>query len=182
MYLLTLNLLALSWMAEHCLCAMVVHLDRFTFTVDDHALFLSQSAVLEQEQNRSYLSGHIVINRLVNDITLSSSMDIIRPRRPEIRLYNVKLNFCSVLNNGYKNKFIRMIYNNYAGFLNTKPKCPLKPNLNYSLTRAYVDEDLLPDLLPECTYRFRAAFEQKSKLLAHMQIDGRLIAKVGRSN
>ncbi|KAH8340555.1 uncharacterized protein [Drosophila kikkawai] len=182
MSLLKLKLLVLSWMAERCLSAQVVHLDRFTFTVDDHALFLSQSAVLEQEHNRSYLSGHMMINRLVNDITLTSSMDIIRPRRPEMRLYNVKLNFCSVLNNGYKNKFIRLLYNNYAGFLNTKPKCPLKPNFNYSLTRAFVDEDLLPDLLPECTYRFRASFEQKSKPLAHMQLDGRLVAKVGRSN
>ncbi|XP_020809484.1 uncharacterized protein LOC110185128 [Drosophila serrata] len=182
MSLLKLNLLVLSLIPDSCLCAHIVLLDRFTFTVDDHALFLSQSAVLEQEQNRSYLSGHMLINRLVNDITLSSTMDIIRPRRPEMRLYTVKLNFCSVLNNGYKNKFIRTLYNNYAGFLNTKPKCPLKPNFNYSLTRAYVDEDLLPDLLPECTYRFRATFEQKSKLLAHMQLDGRLVAKVGRSN
>ncbi|XP_016978110.1 uncharacterized protein LOC108043810 [Drosophila rhopaloa] len=172
-----LCLLVLASLINCYLCAHVVHVDRFIFTVDDHDLFVSQSAFLEQESNRSYLSGHMMINRLINDLTLVSSMDILRPPRPEMRLYNVKLNFCSILNNGYKNKFIRMLYNNYAEFLNAKPKCPLKPNFNYTLTRAYVDEDMLPDLLPECSYRMKMSFQQKSKLLAHIQFDGRLLVK-----
>ncbi|XP_016998307.2 uncharacterized protein [Drosophila takahashii] len=172
-----LSLLVFSSLINCFLGAHVVYVDRFTFNVDDHDLFLSQSAVLEQESNRSYLSGHMMINRLINDLILVSSMDVMRPKRPEMRLYSVKLNFCSVLNNGYKNKFIRMLYNNYAEFLNTKPKCPLKPNFNYSLTRAYVDEDMLPDLLPECTFRLKMSFHHKSKLLAHMQTDGKLIKR-----
>ncbi|XP_016961929.1 uncharacterized protein LOC108032560 [Drosophila biarmipes] len=172
-----LRLLVFSSLINCFLCAHVVFVDRFSFIVDDHDLFLSQSAVLEQESNRSYISGNMMINRLVNDLTLVSSMDIKRPSRPEMRLYSVKLNFCSILNNGYKNRFIRMLYNNYAQFLNTKPKCPLKPNFNYTLTRAYVDEEMLPDLLPECTYRMKMSFQQKSKQLAHMQIDGRLLTK-----
>jgi len=122
-----LSLLVFSSLINCFFSAHVVLVDRFTFIVDDHDLFLSQSAVVEQESNRSYLSGHIVINRLVNDLTLVSSMDIMRPPRPDMRLYTVKLNFCSILNNAYKNRFIRMLYNNYAEFLNTKPKCPLKP-------------------------------------------------------
>ncbi|XP_017068041.1 uncharacterized protein LOC108105812 [Drosophila eugracilis] len=172
-----LSLLVLSSLINCYLCGHVVYVDRFTFTADDHDLFLSQNAIIEQESNRSYLSGHMMINRLINDLTVVSSMDILRPPRPEMRLYNVKLNFCSVLNNGYKNKFIRMLYNSYADFLNSKPKCPLKPNFNYSLTRAYIDEQLIPDLLPECTYRLKMSFQHKSKLLAHMQIDGKLLVK-----
>ncbi|EDV58667.1 uncharacterized protein LOC6542009 [Drosophila erecta] len=172
-----LRLLVFSSLVNWSLCAHVVFVDRFTFTVDDRDLFLSQSAVVEQDGNRSYLSGHMVINRLVNDLILTSSMDITRPHRPELRLYNVQLNFCSVLNNGYKNKFIRLLYNNYAEFLNTKPKCPLRPNFNYSLHRAYIDEAMLPDLLPECTYRMKMSFKNKSKLLAHMQIEGKLRTK-----
>ncbi|KAH8266599.1 hypothetical protein KR018_002933 [Drosophila ironensis] len=172
---LRVNLFVLSGLVHCCMCAHVVYLDRFTFVADDHDLFLSHSTVLEQVHNRSYMSGHMVISRLINDITLVSSMDIIRPHRPEMRLYNVKLDFCSVLNNGYKNKFIKTIYNSYAEFLNTKPKCPLKPNFNYSLTRAYIDETIIPDLLPESTYRFKIAFQHKSKQLAHMLLDGRLL-------
>ncbi|XP_017132346.1 uncharacterized protein LOC108149359 [Drosophila elegans] len=172
-----LSLLVFGLLANCFLCAHVVHVDRFVFTVDVQDLFVSQSAFLEQEYNRSYFSGHIMINRPINELTLLSSMDILRPPRPEMRLYNVKLNFCSIFNNGYKNKFIKMMYNNYADFLNTKPKCPLKANYNYTLTRAYIDEALLPDLLPECTYRMKMAFQHKSKLLAHMQVDGRLLVK-----
>ncbi|KAH8412544.1 hypothetical protein KR009_002932 [Drosophila setifemur] len=181
MSLLKINLLVLGWLVDCYICSPhIVSLDRFTFVADDRDLFISHSASLEQVNNRSYMSGHIMINRLLNDITLVSSMDIIRPHRPEMRLYNVKLNFCSVLNNGYKNRFIKTLYNTYAEFLNYKPKCPLKPNFNYSLTRAYVDEDILPDLLPECSYRLKMIFQLKSKLLAHMQLDGRLITKGGK--
>ncbi|KAI8042608.1 hypothetical protein M5D96_003921, partial [Drosophila gunungcola] len=129
-------LLVFGLLVNCFLCAHVVHVDRFVFTVDVQDLFVSQSAFLEQESNRSYFSGHIMINRPINELTLLSSIDILRPSRPEMRLYN---------------------------------------NYNYTLTRAYIDEALLPDLLPECTYRMKMAFQHKSKLLAHMQVDGRLL-------
>ncbi|XP_017047731.1 uncharacterized protein LOC108092602 [Drosophila ficusphila] len=172
-----LRLLVFSSLINCYLCGHVVLVDRFTFTVDDPGLFASQSAFLEKESNRSYFSGHLIFNRVINELTLVSSMDIMRPPSIELRLYSVKLNLCSVLNNGYKNKFIRIFYNSYANFLNAKPKCPLKPNFNYTLTRAYMDEELLPELLPECTYRVKMSFQQQSKLLGHMQIDGRVLIK-----
>ncbi|XP_017105568.2 uncharacterized protein [Drosophila bipectinata] len=174
---LKLKLFVLSLLVESYICLQVVRLDRFTFDADDPSLFVSHLALLDQGYNRSYLTGHVVLTRDLNELLITSSMDIIRPHRPEMRLYKVTLNFCSILTNAYKNKFIKTMYHGFATFLDVRPKCPLKANLNYSYARAYIDEKLIPNLIPDCTYRLKMSFQQKSKQLAHMQLDGRLITK-----
>ncbi|KAH8328520.1 hypothetical protein KR067_010359 [Drosophila pandora] len=176
---LKLELFVLGFLVESCICPQVVKLDRFTFDPDDPSLFVSESAILDQDYNRSYISGHVVLTRELNDLMITSSMDIIRSHRPEMRLYKVTLNFCSILNNAYKNKFVKTLYHSFAAFLNTRPKCPLKANFNYSFERAYVDEKLIPSLIPDCTYRLKMSFQLKSKQLAHMQLDGRYMSKSG---
>ncbi|XP_034670247.1 uncharacterized protein LOC117902764 [Drosophila subobscura] len=157
-----------------CLAAYVLHVDYFTFVVDDAKVIVSQSAFVEQEQNRSYLSGHLIFNRSLNEITMRSSMNISRSRMPEVRLFDVKLNVCHVISNVYRNRFVRIFYNSFASFVNAKPVCPIKPNFNYTLTRAYLNEEVLPELLPQCSFRMNLNFQHKSKPLAHMQLDGRL--------
>ncbi|XP_022231926.2 uncharacterized protein LOC111080556 [Drosophila obscura] len=174
MSLLRLYLLVVGGYFSCCLAAYVLRVDNFTFVVDDPTIILSQSAFAEQEQNRSYLSGHMIFNRSLNEIMLRASMNISRPRLPELRLFDVKLNVCHVISNVYKNRFVKIFYNSYASFLNNKPLCPIKTNFNYTLTRAYLNEEVLPELLPQCSFCMKLIFHHKSKPLAHMQLDGRL--------
>lgn len=137
---LKLKLFVLSFLVESCICPQVVKLDRFTFDPDDPSLFVSESAILDQDYNRSYISGHVVLTRELNDLMITSSMDIIRSHRPEMRLYKVTLNFCSILNNAYKNKFVKTLYHSFAAFLNTRPKCPLKAVSENPYSLAYISE------------------------------------------
>ncbi|XP_002132312.2 uncharacterized protein [Drosophila pseudoobscura] len=174
MVLLRLYLLAVGGYFGCCLASYVLQVDLFSFAVDDPAIIVSQSAYVEQEQNRSYLSGHLIFNKTVNEITMRSSMNISRPRLPEVRLFDVKLNVCQMISNGYKNRFVRVFYNSYASFVNTRPACPIKANFNYTLTRAYLNEKVLPELLPQCIFRMQLVFQHQSKPLAHMQLNGRL--------
>ncbi|EDW76080.2 uncharacterized protein Dwil_GK19054 [Drosophila willistoni] len=157
-----------------CLAAYLVRVDHFNFHVDDPLIILSQSAFIEQDVNRSYLSGHLLFSEPLKDIILQTSLDINRPKLPRMRLFDVRLEICHIMNNGYKNKFVRQFYNNFASFVNENATCPLKPHFNYTLNRAYVNDDVFPDFLPECTYRMKLIFQHKSKTLAHIQLDGRL--------
>lgn len=104
----------------------VIRVDKFDFVADDREWLISQSSFVEQEGNRSYLSGHLVLSRPVPEITMIASLDMLRPKFQSIRLFENKLEFCTFSANAYRSKFLRQIYNNYVSFLNTPPVCPLK--------------------------------------------------------
>ncbi|KAH8404938.1 hypothetical protein KR222_011061, partial [Zaprionus bogoriensis] len=152
----------------------LVRVDQFSFVPDDRDCVISQSSFVEQEGNRSYLSGHLMVSRPLNEITMLASMDMMRPKFQRIRLFENKLEFCSFSANAYRSKFMRQLYNNYVSFLNTPPVCPLKANFNYTLHRAFVDDRFLPDFLPECSYLMKVEFQHKSKRLAHMLFSGHI--------
>ncbi|XP_034473949.1 uncharacterized protein LOC117781308 [Drosophila innubila] len=146
-------------------CALAEYMilvDQFNFVPEDRKLIISQSSFVEQDANRSYLSGHLVFSRSLNDIKLFTSMDIARPNFPRVRLFDKKLDVCSFFTNDYRSKFVRQIYNNYISYLNVVPSCPLKAHFNYSLHRGYVDDRYLPDFLPDCSFFIKFEFLYKS--------------------
>ncbi|XP_064553563.1 uncharacterized protein LOC135438932, partial [Drosophila montana] len=158
-------------------CALaeyLVRVDQFNFEVGDRELILSQSASIEQDGNRSYLSGHLIVAKPINEISMLASMDISRHNLPRVHLFDTKMNLCSFLNNEYKSKFVQQFYNRYVNFINVRPRCPLQANVNYSLQRSYIDERMLPELLPECSYFFKLEFRNKTKHLAQVHISGHI--------
>ncbi|KAH8274098.1 hypothetical protein KR044_010380, partial [Drosophila immigrans] len=152
----------------------VIRVNRFEFRIEDREIITSQSSILEQDSNRSYLSGHLQFSRPISDIQLFTTMDIQRPKVPRMRLFEKKMDLCSFFSNNYRSKFVRQLYNNYMSFINEPPKCPLKANFNYSLHRAYVDDSYLPDFLPECRFFMKLEFSHKSKRTANMIFTGEL--------
>ncbi|KAH8378055.1 hypothetical protein KR093_008790, partial [Drosophila rubida] len=152
----------------------VIRINRFEFRIEDHELIISQSSIVEQDSNRSYLSGHLIFSRSLSDIQLFTTMDIQRPKVSRMRLFEKKMDLCAFLSNNYRSKFVRQLYINYMAFINERPKCPLKPNFNYTLHRAYVDDGNLPGFLPECHFFMKLEFSHKSKRIANMVFTGEL--------
>lgn len=175
----------------------VVTVDRFVFTPIDRELIPSQSATIEHVGNRSYLSGHLYLGRSVDNVIALASLEISRPNLPRVRLFNSKFDVCSFLKNTYKSKFLQQFHYRFVTFTNVQPSCPLKPvsrvfgtnfqslfvycitnlcfqHLNYTLERSYIDERILPELLPECSYFFNVEFREKTKPLANLHISGQL--------
>ncbi|XP_030377778.1 uncharacterized protein LOC115626538 [Scaptodrosophila lebanonensis] len=146
----------------------------FDFRVDDSEIILSNAFKLEQELDRSYVSGYLMFSQQLEPINMVAVLNVTRSHMPSLRMFNTQIDACRMLNNGYKNKFVKQIYNTFFTFVNTRPKCPLKANFNYTLTRAYVDEKLFPDFLPDCNISISLQFEHKSKSLALLNISGRL--------
>ncbi|KAL7739624.1 hypothetical protein ACLKA6_018838 [Drosophila palustris] len=165
---------ALFFIISCALAEYVIRVDQFDFVPEDRELIVSQSSLLEQDGNRSYLSGHLVFSRSLNDIKLFTSMDIARPKFPRIRMFDKKLDLCSFFANDYRSKFVRQIYNSFISFLNVAPSCPLKADFNYSLHRGYVDDRYLPDFLPDCSFFAKLEFLHKSNRLARMLFSGHI--------
>lgn len=126
MDLLRHYLCSLLFIISCALAEYMIHVDQFNFVPDDREIIVSQSSFIEQDGNRSYLSGHLVFSRSLNDIKLFTSLDIARPKLPRVRLFDKKLDVCSFFTNDYRSKFVRQIYNNYISYLNAAPSCPLK--------------------------------------------------------
>ncbi|XP_023163968.1 uncharacterized protein LOC111594752 [Drosophila hydei] len=152
----------------------VVSVDSFVFDPIDREVVLSQSATIEHVGNRSYLSGHLYLGRAVDNLIALGSLEISRPKLPRVRLFNSKFDLCGFLKNDYKSKFLQQFHYRFVTFTNVRPLCPLKPHLNYTLERSYLDERILPELLPECSYFLNVEFLEKAKRLAEMHISGQL--------
>ncbi|XP_017857666.1 PREDICTED: uncharacterized protein LOC108610222 [Drosophila arizonae] len=168
-----LLILVFDWAGSGC-AEYVVSVDRFVFTPIDRELIPSQSATIEHVGNRSYLSGHLYLGRSVDNVIALASLEISRPNLPRVRLFNSKFDVCSFLKNTYKSKFLQQFHYRFVNFINVQPSCPLKPHLNYTLERSYIDERILPELLPECSYFFNVEFREKTKPLANLHISGQL--------
>lgn len=104
----------------------VVRVDQYSFVPVDRELVISQGSLIEQEGNRSYVSGYLMFSRDVHEVTMFASLDMLRPKFQRIRLFENKLEFCTFSANAYKSKFLRQLYKNYVSYLNTLPICPLK--------------------------------------------------------
>ncbi|XP_030556138.1 uncharacterized protein LOC115759356 [Drosophila novamexicana] len=166
--------LVIIFLLSSALAEYLVRVDQFNFEVGDRELIVSQSASIEQDGNRSYLSGHLIVAKPINEISMLASMDISRPSLPRVRLFATKMDLCSFFNNDYKSKFVQQFYNRYVNFINVRPRCPLQANVNYSLQRSYIDERILPELLPECSYFLKLEFRNKTKHLAQVLISGHI--------
>ncbi|EDV94077.1 uncharacterized protein LOC6570042 [Drosophila grimshawi] len=150
----------------------VVLVDHFDFEPVDRELIVSNSAFIEQEGNRSYISGHLQLGRTLNEIIMLTSMDISRPRLPRVRLFDTKLDLCAFLNNAYRSKFVRHFYKRFVNFVNIQPTCPIQAHINYSLTRSYLDESVLPELLPACSYFLKVEIRNRTSRFAIIHLSG----------
>lgn len=104
----------------------IIRVDQYSFVPVDRELVIGQGSVIEQEGNRSYVSGHLMFSRDVHEVTMFASLDMLRPKSRRVRLFENKLEFCTFSANAYKSKFLRQLYNNYVSYINTPPICPLK--------------------------------------------------------
>ncbi|ALC39094.1 CG33640 [Drosophila busckii] len=158
-----------------CMAEYVIRVEKFDFVVYDRKLIISSNSEVQQEGNRSYMSGYVSFSRALNEIRLFASMNITRPDWPPVRLIDKQFEMCAYLNNTNRNKYMKQFYNKYVTFLNVAPLCPLKAHFNYTLNRFFVDDSLLSDLLPESIFYMRVDYQHRTRRIAHMYFTGRII-------
>lgn len=99
---------------------------------------------LKQINMRSYLSCYFRILHPINELQMDSSLDLLRPNKPMVRLYNVHCDACEYLNMDHKNPLLIVFKKSISNAFNNTLKCPLKP----------VNEEIILQIHSLKTYSF----------------------------
>ncbi|XP_017854157.2 uncharacterized protein LOC108607689 [Drosophila busckii] len=106
-----------------------------------------------QLNNRSYLSTQLILKRIITDMDIKLTVDLIKPNNRTVRLINVRTNACDFLEKINKNLLFNILKNTLSKHLSGSLKCPFKPFFNYTLNNLFIDEKDFPSYVPECKIR-----------------------------
>ncbi|KAH8404939.1 hypothetical protein KR222_011062, partial [Zaprionus bogoriensis] len=130
---------------------------------------------LTQIDSRSYLNCNFRLKRVVEEIQMDSSLDLLRPNKQAVRLYNVHFDACQYLSTVHKNVLFNLFTKSLKTAFNDSVKCPLMTHYNYTLTNWSIDENNLPSYVPKCNVKALTKFFIQKKVVLTLSLKGRVV-------
>lgn len=159
-------------------------------------LFDDLSCKLKQINMRSYLTCNFRLNRQIDEVKMNSSLDLLRPNKPVVRLYNVHFDACQYLTMHHKNPLFSVFTKSINDAFNDTLKCPLKAvneeiilkfhsltknfffflqNFNYTLSNWFINENNFPSIVPECNVKALTKLYMEKKVTLTLILRGRVM-------
>lgn len=158
-------------------------------------LFDDLSCKLKQINMRSYLTCNFRLTRQVDEVKMDSSLDLLRPKKPVVRLYNVHFDACQYLTMQHKNPLFGVFKKSINDAFNDTLKCPLKAvneeiilkfhsliqncfflqNFNYTLSNWFINENNFPSIVPECNVKALTKLQIENKVALTLILRGRVM-------
>lgn len=79
-----------------------------------------------QLNSRSFINCNIRLNQQIAEMQMDSTLDMFRPNKPVIRLYNVHLDACEYLTMSHKNPLFNLFKKKFQAAFNNTLACPLR--------------------------------------------------------
>lgn len=79
-----------------------------------------------QHNNRSYISGHLILKRNIDSLYVNTTMDFWKNGKEKRRLYNMQMDACQFLTIIHKNRLLNIFAKSFQTHTNGKLICPLK--------------------------------------------------------
>ncbi|XP_030243540.1 uncharacterized protein LOC115563939 [Drosophila navojoa] len=124
------------------------------------------------QPNRSTLNIAWILKRQIDQLDLETSLDMIRSDKQQLRLYHIHLDACKFLTTIHKNRIFTLFAKSVMRGSNGHLKCPLKPNLNYTISNMHLSEDDFPQYVPECHFKAMTKFYIHQKVAIRMLLEG----------
>jgi len=86
-----------------------IYIANVTFQRVDPEIFGEFSSLLVQVNNRSFISGHLVLRQIIKTFDIKISIDLIKPNNQKIHLFDVSLDGCGILEGVRKNYLYKII-------------------------------------------------------------------------
>lgn len=81
---------------------------------------------LIQLNNRSYISGHLILKRNIDSLYVNSTMDFWKGGKEKHRLYSLQMDACNFLKMVHKNLLLNMFAKSFQKHANGRLVCPFK--------------------------------------------------------
>lgn len=79
-----------------------------------------------QLNSRSFINCNFRLNQQIAEMQMDSTLDLFRPNKPVIRLYNVHFDACQYLTMSHKNPLFAMFKKKFQTAFNNSLACPLR--------------------------------------------------------
>ncbi|XP_017856893.1 PREDICTED: uncharacterized protein LOC108609682 [Drosophila arizonae] len=124
--------------------------------------------------NRSSLSGNLILKVNTSQIYVTSKMDFWKTDNTKVRLYNLRGDACAFLSNIQKNRFVNTLVRTIKEYSNGIFRCPFNAGFNYTLNRWYINEKDLPSYVPEGTFQTTTEYKIEKKKAFRILVRGRV--------
>lgn len=81
---------------------------------------------MTQLNNRSLISGHLILKRNIDSLYVNTTMDFWKDGKEKRRLYNLQMDACHFLTMVHKNRLLNIFAKSFQKHTNGKLICPLK--------------------------------------------------------
>lgn len=101
-------------------------IEEFTPKAGVMNLFDDLHCNVTQLNSRSLVNCNIRLNQQIGEVQMDSTLDLLRPNKPVIRLYNVHFDACQYLTMSHKNPLFGVFKKSIKTAFNDTLTCPLR--------------------------------------------------------
>ncbi|EDW76082.1 uncharacterized protein Dwil_GK19056 [Drosophila willistoni] len=130
---------------------------------------------LIQMNNRSYVSGHLILRKSIERIDVRTRLQLAKPYGKKIKLYDVRLEGCQFLKTVQSNRLLNVFATTFKKHTNQNLTCPFKPHLNYSMDKWCIDEQDLPSYVPAGGFDTLTEYSMRNKMVFRVIVIGRIV-------
>ncbi|KAH8415115.1 hypothetical protein KR215_003645 [Drosophila sulfurigaster] len=149
-----------------------MYLENVTFQNSDQNVFENVFGELVQLKNRTYISGGFTLRRIVSKFAIKASIDLIKTHNQKLRLFNVDVDGCSILNKGTRNSLYDILLKTFRRHSANVLRCPFYPKINYTVQGMYLDENDFSIYVPECKFQGVWDFLSNKKVIIRLLFNG----------
>lgn len=146
---------------------------------------------MTQQNNRSLISGHLILKRIIDNLYVNTTMDFWKDGKDKRRLYNLQTDACQFLTMVHKSHLLNIFAKSFQKHTSGKLVCPLKAvslmnvllisipfpfvlycqYFNYTLNNWFLNEEDFPNYVP------RGIFQTITEYLVNKKKTFRILAR-----
>ncbi|XP_028895883.2 uncharacterized protein LOC114803979 [Zeugodacus cucurbitae] len=131
---------------------------------------------LSRRNNRVYTSGSLRLRQPIARLEANAVLDIYSSHGQLKNIFNLSVDCCAIVANGRHNsRTFDNILQSIFTKINVLPKCPLKANLNYTITDFDVNESILPVYIPKTYFNTSLYFRYEGRPAGQAIVVGRVL-------
>ncbi|XP_068151033.1 uncharacterized protein [Drosophila tropicalis] len=125
--------------------------------------------------NRSYISGHLILRKNIERIDVRTRLQVARPHGKKKKFYDVRLEGCQFLKTVHSNRLLNIFSNSFRKHTNQNLTCPIKAHLNYTMDNWFMDEQDFPSYVPAGAFDTLTEYFMRKNMVFRITVNGRIV-------